>query len=90
MQRRTLAGLGALALVARVVYAAAFMRGYTPDSDADSYYQIGRAASKGHGYVFTLPFEFVHATAIYGYHRLFAGRLFGLDRLPCRVMEHVG
>ena len=33
---------------------------------------------------------FVHATAIYGYHRLFAGRLFGLDRLPCRVMEHVG
>ena len=57
-------GLGALALVARVVYAVAFMRGYTPDSDADSYYQIGRAVSRGHGYVFTLPFEFVHATAI--------------------------
>jgi 4-amino-4-deoxy-L-arabinose transferase-like glycosyltransferase len=64
VQRRTLAGLGALALVVRVVYAVAFMRGYTPDSDADSYYQIGRAVSKGHGYVFTLPFEFVHATAI--------------------------
>jgi len=64
VQRRTLAGLAALALGARVVYVVAFMRGYTPDSDADSYYRIGRAVSKGHGYVFTLPFEFVHATAI--------------------------
>ncbi len=40
------------------------MRGYTPNSDADSYFNIGRAVSEGHGYVFTLPFEFVHATAI--------------------------
>jgi 4-amino-4-deoxy-L-arabinose transferase-like glycosyltransferase len=64
MQRRTLAALAGVALVARVVFTVAFMRGYTPDSDADSYYQIGRAVAKGHGYVFTLPFEFVHATAI--------------------------
>ncbi len=64
MQRRTLAALAGIALVARVVYTVAFMRGYTPDSDADSYYQIGRAVAKGRGYVFTLPFGFEHATAI--------------------------
>ena len=40
------------------------MRGYTPTSDADSYLKIGRAVSVGQGYAFTLPFEFVHATAI--------------------------
>ena len=59
-----LAGLGALALVARVVYAVAFMRGYTPGSDAENYYQIGRAVSQGHGYVFNVPFGYVHATAL--------------------------
>ena len=40
------------------------MRGYVPNSDADSYFKIGRAVARGQGYVFTLPFEFVHATAI--------------------------
>jgi 4-amino-4-deoxy-L-arabinose transferase-like glycosyltransferase len=54
----------AVALVARVGYVVAFMRGYVPNSDADSYYAIGRSVSQGHGYAFTLPFEFVHATAI--------------------------
>jgi 4-amino-4-deoxy-L-arabinose transferase-like glycosyltransferase len=48
----------------RICYALAFMRHYVPDSDADSYFSIGRAVSKGQGYVFSLPFEFVHATAI--------------------------
>ena len=45
-------------------YAVAFMRHYVPDSDADSYFSIGRAVSRGQGYAFSLPFEFVHATAI--------------------------
>jgi hypothetical protein len=48
----------------RLGYALAFMRHYVPDSDADSYFSIGRAVSRGEGYAFTLPFEFVHATAI--------------------------
>lgn len=64
MSRRCLALVAAIALLARVGYVLAFMRGYVPDSDADSYYAIGRAVSKGQGYGFTLPFEFVHATAI--------------------------
>ena len=46
------------------MYVALFMRGYSPTSDADSYLQIARAVSHGRGFVFTLPFEFVHATAI--------------------------
>jgi len=64
LDRRSLGGIAALALVVRVAYVAVFMRGYVPNSDADSYFAIGRAVSKGQGYVFTLPFEFVHATAI--------------------------
>src|SRR5437867_1882156 len=64
MTRRRLAAIAAISLLARVSYVVAFMRGYLLDSDADSYYEIGRAVSKGQGYVFTLPFEFVHATAI--------------------------
>jgi 4-amino-4-deoxy-L-arabinose transferase-like glycosyltransferase len=61
---RQLALIAGVALVVRVGYVVAFMRGYVPNSDADSYFAIGRAVSKGQGYVFTLPFEFVHATAI--------------------------
>ncbi|HEY3189663.1 MAG TPA: hypothetical protein VGJ70_19395 [Solirubrobacteraceae bacterium] len=34
--------------------------------------------------------ECVWASALDGYHRLFAARLFGLERLPCRVVEHAG
>ncbi len=64
MSRRCLALVAAISLIARVSYVIVFMRGYVPNSDADSYYAIGRAVSKGQGYVFTLPFEFVHATAI--------------------------
>jgi 4-amino-4-deoxy-L-arabinose transferase-like glycosyltransferase len=64
MSRRCLALVAAISLVARVGYVVAFMRGYEPTSDADSYFEIGRAVSKGQGYAFTLPFEFVHATAI--------------------------
>src|ERR1700686_2760893 len=64
MSRRRLAFIAALSLVVRVGYVVAFIRGYTPNSDADSYFQIGRAVSRGHGYAFTLPFAFVHATAI--------------------------
>jgi hypothetical protein len=64
LRPRRLALIAGVALVARVGYVVAFMRGYTPNSDADSYFNIGRAVSAGHGYVFSLPFEFVHATAI--------------------------
>ena len=64
LRPRRLALIAGVALAARVGYVLAFMRGYTPNSDADSYFNIGRAVSEGHGYVFTLPFEFVHATAI--------------------------
>ena len=64
MDRRRLALIFGAAVVARVVWVVAFMRGYLPTSDADSYFQIGRSVSKGHGYAFTLPFEFVHATAV--------------------------
>src|SRR6478672_7391846 len=64
MSRRRVALIASIALVARVAYVVAFMRHYMPTSDADSYYEIGRALSKGQGYAFTLPFEFVHATAI--------------------------
>ena len=53
-----------IALGVRIGYVLAFMRHYVPDSDADSYFSIGRAVSKGQGYAFSLPFEFVHATAI--------------------------
>jgi 4-amino-4-deoxy-L-arabinose transferase-like glycosyltransferase len=81
MSRRRLAVVAAISLLARVGYAAAFMRGYVPNSDADSYYAIGRAVSKGQGYAFTLPFEFVHATAIRAplYPTVIAGafRVFG-------------
>jgi 4-amino-4-deoxy-L-arabinose transferase-like glycosyltransferase len=61
---RRVALIASTALAARIAYSVAFMRHYAPDSDADSYYKIGRAVSKGRGYAFTLPFEFVHATAI--------------------------
>jgi 4-amino-4-deoxy-L-arabinose transferase-like glycosyltransferase len=61
---RRLGLIAAIALCVRVGYVLAFMRGYRPTSDADSYYAIGRAVSDGHGYVFTLPFGFTHATAI--------------------------
>jgi 4-amino-4-deoxy-L-arabinose transferase-like glycosyltransferase len=61
---RDLALVAFLALGARIGYAVAFMRHYVPDSDADSYFSIGRAVSRGEGYAFSLPFEFVHATAI--------------------------
>jgi len=64
LRPRQLALIAGVALAARVGYVVAFMRGYTPNSDADSYFNIGRAVSEGHGYVFSLPFEFVHATAI--------------------------
>src|SRR5207247_399337 len=63
MRRRMLAGLGALALVARVVYAVAFMRGYTPGRDGENCYQVGRGVSQGHGYVVHGPFGYVHAAA---------------------------
>jgi 4-amino-4-deoxy-L-arabinose transferase-like glycosyltransferase len=62
--RRPLLVIGAVALCSRVIYVLAFMRGYRPNSDADSYFAIGRAVANGRGYVFTLPFSFVHATAI--------------------------
>jgi 4-amino-4-deoxy-L-arabinose transferase-like glycosyltransferase len=61
---RRLGLIAAIALSARVGYVLAFMRGYRPNSDADSYYAIGRAVSDGQGYVFTLPFSSLHATAI--------------------------
>ena len=64
MSGRRVALVASIALVARIAYSVAFMRHYAPTSDADSYYEIGRAVSKGQGYAFTLPFEFVHATAI--------------------------
>ena len=64
LSRRQLGLIAGLALAVRVGFTAVFMRGYVPNSDADSYYAIGRAVSKGQGYAFTLPFEFVHATAI--------------------------
>jgi 4-amino-4-deoxy-L-arabinose transferase-like glycosyltransferase len=64
LMRRSLVVVGATALCVRVGYVLVFMRHYTLDKDAHSYYAIGRAVSRGHGYVFTLPFEFVHATAI--------------------------
>ncbi len=62
--RRRVLGIGALALAARLGYVLAFMRHYAPTSDAHSYYKIALAVSRGDGYAFTLPFEFVHATAI--------------------------
>jgi len=61
---RQIAIVASIALCVRVAYALAFMRHYLPDSDADSYFSIGRAVSRGEGYAFSLPFEFVHATAI--------------------------
>jgi 4-amino-4-deoxy-L-arabinose transferase-like glycosyltransferase len=64
MSGRRLALVAAIALGARIGYVVAFMRHYVPNSDADSYYAIGRALSRGHGYSFTLPFEFVHSTAL--------------------------
>jgi 4-amino-4-deoxy-L-arabinose transferase-like glycosyltransferase len=64
LRPRALALIASVALLTRVGYVVGFMRGYTPHSDADSYFKIGRAVSHGQGYVFTLPFEFVHATAI--------------------------
>ena len=64
MRSRRLALIALIALGARIGYAVAFMRHYVPNSDADSYFAIGRAVSKGQGYAFSLPFEFVHATAI--------------------------
>jgi len=82
LARRWLGFIAGISLVVRVLYVIAFMRGYVPDSDADSYFAIGRAVSKGQGYVFTLPFEFVHATAIRPplYPTVIAGafRLFGV------------
>jgi 4-amino-4-deoxy-L-arabinose transferase-like glycosyltransferase len=82
VRRRTLAGLAAIALIVRVGYVVAFMRGYAPDSDAHSYYRIGQAVAEGRGYSFTLPFEFAHATAIRPplYPTLLAGvfRMFGV------------
>jgi len=51
MQRRTLAGLGALALVARVVYAAAFMRGKGQVLTFQRNLKVGDAEVP----VFTLP-----------------------------------
>ena len=64
MNARRLGLIAAIALGVRVGYVLAFMRGYRPNSDADSYYAIGRAVSDGQGYVFTLPFSSSHATAI--------------------------
>jgi 4-amino-4-deoxy-L-arabinose transferase-like glycosyltransferase len=61
---RHIAIVASIALGVRVAYPLAFMRHYVPDSDADSYFSIGRAVSRGEGYAFSLPFEFVHATAI--------------------------
>ncbi len=64
MKLRSVLGVAALALAARVLYVVVFMRHYAPNSDAHSYFTIALAVSRGDGYVFTLPFEFVHATAI--------------------------
>ena len=61
---RQIAIVASIALGVRVAYALAFMRHYVPDSDADSYFSIGRAVSRGEGYAFSLPFEFMHTTAI--------------------------
>lgn len=64
MTGRRVALVALTALAARIGYVVVFMRHYVPNSDADSYYAIGRSVSKGRGYAFSLPFEFVHATAI--------------------------
>ncbi|HET9729436.1 MAG TPA: hypothetical protein VFR41_08460 [Acidimicrobiia bacterium] len=64
MQRRGLAIVGSTALVVRVAYAALFMRGYRPVSDAGSYDAIAREVTHGHGFVSSLPFEYLHPTAI--------------------------
>src|ERR1700752_2462805 len=81
MSRRRLGFIAAIALAARLGYAVACMRHYVPDSDADGYFSIGRAVSRGEGYAFSLPFEFVHATAIRAplYPTVLAGafRVFG-------------
>jgi 4-amino-4-deoxy-L-arabinose transferase-like glycosyltransferase len=61
--RRALAGIGAGALAARVVFVALFLRDYRPKSDAANYFELAQALSRGRGFVATLPFEYVHATA---------------------------
>ncbi|GIU86029.1 MAG: hypothetical protein KatS3mg009_0544 [Acidimicrobiia bacterium] len=59
----TLAGVGAVALGVRVVYTVVARRGYTPDSDADSYFRIAAALADGRGFVQPVPFGFEHPTA---------------------------
>jgi 4-amino-4-deoxy-L-arabinose transferase-like glycosyltransferase len=58
-----LAGIGAIAVAARVVFVALFLRDYTPKSDAANYFELAQALSRGRGFVATIPFEYVHATA---------------------------
>jgi 4-amino-4-deoxy-L-arabinose transferase-like glycosyltransferase len=61
--RRRVAILAGVALIVRVLYAAVFLRGYVPKSDADSYYALGKSLAHGHGFAQTLPFDLSHATA---------------------------
>ena len=59
-----LAILAGFALFVRARYAIVFLRGYRPNSDADSYYRLATALAHGHGFVDTVPFDLVHATAV--------------------------
>src|SRR5258706_6518078 len=62
--RARLGPLAGVAMSVRIAYVLAFMRGYTPNSDADSYYAIAKSLARGQGFVHTLPFDLSHATAI--------------------------
>ena len=84
--------LAAFAMTVRIVYVLAFMRGYTPNSDADSYYAIAKSLARGEGFVHTLPFGLSHATAIrpplYPFVVSVAFRLFGAHVGVAQVREH--
>jgi 4-amino-4-deoxy-L-arabinose transferase-like glycosyltransferase len=85
--------LAAFAMAVRIVYVLAFMRGYTPNSDADSYYAIARALARGHGFVHTLPFGLSHATAIrpplYPFVVSVAFRIFGAHVVVAQFVSMV-
>jgi 4-amino-4-deoxy-L-arabinose transferase-like glycosyltransferase len=63
LTRAHLAALGVGALAVRLAYIGAFLRDYTPVSDADHYHTLALAVSRGEGLVHVFPFDFVHPTA---------------------------
>jgi hypothetical protein len=63
MSPRQLAVLAFVALAARLGYLVRFVRDYVPQSDADHYFSIATAFSRGRGVAGTFPFLFEHPTA---------------------------